>query len=91
MNQRASVAVAARIRSAPLFLLLSQNGAPYAGTRQNRVTGLRAVEDITRSAFIKVGDGWIIPARAGEPRDREHEPPDTTACIFWLKNGRPKL
>lgn len=29
-------------------------------------------------------DGEIIRART-----REHVPPDTTACIFWLKNRRP--
>ena len=30
------------------------------------------------------GDPVIVPYR-------EHVPPDTTACIFWLKNRRPDL
>lgn len=34
----------------------------------------------------------FMPAGAKEPvyaPYREHVPPDTTACIFWLKNRRP--
>lgn len=35
----------------------------------------------------------FMPANAREPvyaPYREHVPPDTTACIFWLKNRRPE-
>lgn len=35
---------------------------------------------------IRVCDGVIITT----PTTR-HYPPDTTACIFWLKNRRPDL
>lgn len=36
----------------------------------------------------------FMPANAPSPvyaKYREHVPPDTTACIFWLKNRRPEL
>jgi hypothetical protein len=35
----------------------------------------------------------FMPANSDKPvlvPYREHVPPDTTACIFWLKNRRPK-
>lgn len=36
----------------------------------------------------------FMPAGAAAPvyaKFQEHIPPDTTACIFWLKNRRPEL
>lgn len=36
----------------------------------------------------------FMPAGAAAPvyaKFQEHVPPDTTACIFWLKNRRPEL
>lgn len=38
----------------------------------------------TVKVFQYEGDPVIVPYR-------EHVPPDTTACIFWLKNRRPDL
>jgi hypothetical protein len=37
------------------------------------------------SEEIKVVDGKIVRVPV-----RKHVPPDTTACIFWLKNRRPE-
>mgnify|MGYP002640412071 CR=1 FL=1 len=35
-------------------------------------------------ADVRTGEKLIVPYT-------EHHPPDTTACIFWLKNRRPDL
>ncbi|ALX22538.1 transposase [Bordetella pertussis] len=55
--------------------------AEVADRLYQRALGYTHVED-----DIRVCDGVIITT----PTTR-HYPPDTTACIFWLKNRRPDL
>lgn len=71
-------------RHAPFFHAL-KSGKAEADDRVERSLYLRAV-GYTFDA-VKI----FMPAGAKEPVHapyREHLPPDTTACIFWLKNRR---
>ena len=68
----------------PFFRAL-KSGKSAADDRVERSLYLRAV-GYTHDA-VKI----FMPAGAKEPIHapyREHLPPDTTACIFWLKNRR---
>jgi hypothetical protein len=64
-----------------------------------KISKNHADDKITRSLYQKaIGYSYdavkvFMPAGAEEPvyaPYTEHVPPDTTACIFWLKNRRPK-
>ena len=68
----------------PFFRAL-KSGKSAADDRVERSLYLRAV-GYTHEA-VKI----FMPAGAKEPvfaEYRKHVPPDTTACIFWLKNRR---
>lgn len=70
------------------FLVALKGGKEPADERVERSLYQRA-NGYTHDAvkiFPPKGDGApvIVPYR-------EHVPPDTTACIFWLKNRRPDL
>lgn len=57
------------------------------------------VDDLVENALLRRALGYQHPAvkihfdkfgKVGMARYTEHYPPDTTACIIWLKNRRPQ-
>lgn len=70
----------------PAFELACREGKDALDARVERSLYTRAV-GYTYDA-VKI----FMPREGGEPVKvaiREHVPPDTTACIFWLKNRQP--
>lgn len=63
--------------------------------------GKAEADDIVERSLFQRARGYTFDAvKIFMPKDatapvyapyREHAPPDTTACIFWLKNRRPDL
>lgn len=68
------------------FLQALKAGKEAADERVSRSLYHRAVGYTFDSEKIFHFQGQITRAET-----REHVPPDTTACIFWLKNRRPDL
>ena len=73
-------------KSQPEFMDSLKKGKAVADGRiaealYNRALGYEHKED---KIFQHQGEAVVIPTI-------KHYPPDTTACIFWLKNRRPDL
>lgn len=67
------------------FLQALKAGKSEADDRVERSLYQRAMGYSHDAVKIMQSDGQVIRAEY-----REHYPPDTTACIFWLKNRRPE-
>lgn len=68
------------------FLKAIKVGKEQADDRTERSLFHRANGYTFESEKVFQFRGQIVRAQT-----REHVPPDTTACIFWLKNRRPEL
>jgi hypothetical protein len=82
-----SVPVATLFRWKAKYLDFSEalkTGKSVADERVERSLYHKAIGYTFESEKIFQHDGEIIRAKT-----IEHVPPDTTACIFWLKNRRP--
>lgn len=73
-------------RQHPEFLGALKAGKEEADNRVERSLFHRANGYTFESEKVFQFQGEIVRAET-----REHVPPDTTACIFWLKNRRPDL
>lgn len=70
----------------PAFSEALKDAKAVADNRVERSLYQKAVGYTFESEKIFQNDGEVIRAATVE-----HIPPDTTACIFWLKNRRPQL
>lgn len=70
----------------PKFLQALKTGKAEADERVERSLYHKAIGYTFSSEKIFMPAGAKKPVRAATV---EHVPPDTTACIFWLKNRRP--
>lgn len=70
----------------PLFLESIKKGKAVADTNIAQSLYKRAKGYKHADVDIKVYEGHIIKTDL-----IKHYPPDTTACIFWLKNRQPKF
>lgn len=76
----------------PPFLAALKGGKEAADDRVERSLYQKAV-GYTHDAvkIVTVAQGNNMGSVVESVPYREHVPPDTTACIFWLKNRRPDL